>query len=76
MYLDQVFKNKIKELENQVKVIPCFSIPILQQEKQKFATLIMSLTLKKKKRGDYIYQQNDFSTSIFLLKKGNVKLTK
>lgn len=36
----------------------------------------MALVMKKKKRGDCLYRQNDKSTSLFILQKGDVKLTK
>ena len=36
----------------------------------------MALIIRKKKRGDFVYKQHEKSNSIFLLKKGDIKLTK
>ena len=74
--LDQISQAKVKELEDEIRKLPCFDLPIFQQEKQKFTSLVLAMNLKKKKRGDFIYKQNDKSTSLYVLKKGDVKLSK
>lgn len=64
--LDQTFKQKTKILIDYLKGIPCFGI----LEVEKIKSVIQSLSLKKKKRGDPIYSQGDKSSFLYFLSKG------
>ena len=55
MSLEQAYKDKIKELFAKIKSVPCFSI----LESDKINSIIGSLALRKKKKFDFIYRQDE-----------------
>lgn len=55
-----------------IQEIPCFSF--LDSDKQ--GLIVQNLSLRKKKKAEFIYCQNSPSTHFYLLTKGEIKISK